>query len=155
MEATFSKKGLLSGPLILEWMAFLPFNGWDKIKWHLTDPWGRIQVQPEGRNFLCKCFYSYALKRRFGTRLTFRKESGLFAALRRVMRLNENQPADMLESPRPRIRMNWPHSTVTPHHSKRYTPLPPHTHIRSEKASIPVSISQVLWPMNFHRLQGW
>lgn len=45
-----------------------------------------------------------------------------------VMWLNENQPADMLESPRPRIRMNCLHSTVTPHQSKRYTPLPPHTH---------------------------
>lgn len=39
----------------------------------------------------------------------------------------------MLESPRPRTRTSWPHSTVSPHQSKRYTPLPPHTHTHSRK----------------------
>ncbi len=53
-----------------------------------------------------------------------------------TMWLNENQPADMLESLRPRIRRNWPHSTVTPHQSKRYTPLPPRTHSHTLRKSL-------------------
>lgn len=65
---------------------------------------------------------------------------GLWAALGRIAGLNVNQPADMLESPRPRIRMNWPHSAMTPHQSKRYTPLPPHTHTLTHSQALRKSL---------------
>lgn len=64
-----------------------------------------------------------ARNKNFRVELTLTK-----AAFRLLMWLNENQPADKLESPRPRTWTSWPHSTVSPHQSKRYMLLPPHTH---------------------------